>query len=75
MSAEQWLTISQTVKAFPIFTEAALRNLIRKANDNGLEPAIRRIGGRVYFMEPEFRHWLEHRHILKRKTSSGQGNG
>ena len=59
MSTEGLLTVAQASRAFPIFTEASLRNLIRRAHENGLHEAIRRIRGRIYLSEAEFKLWLE----------------
>lgn len=44
------------------FTEPALRWLIFKANENGLEPALVRIGRRVRIDLERFNHWLGQQH-------------
>ena len=59
MGSEQLITIAQTARKFPIFTEAAVRSLIYRADKNGLANAVRRIAGRLYIDESAFQAWID----------------
>lgn len=65
---DTWLTCKLLAQSEPAFTEAALRNLIFKAQDrhsskgiipgNGLEAHIRRVGGKVLINHGGFLAWI-----------------
>lgn len=67
-SDDVWLSVKLLSEAEPAFTQAAIRNLIFKAQDrtsslgiipgNGLKPHIRRIGRKVLINHQGFRSWI-----------------
>lgn len=63
-------TIAQTARAYPAFSQAALRDLVFKAEDrknsrgerikgNGLAPAVLRIGRKVLIDFDAFESWID----------------
>lgn len=63
-------TIAQTASAYPAFTQAALRDLVFKADDrknsrgekikgNGLAPSVVRIGRKVLIDFDAFEAWID----------------
>ena len=59
MAAKDLRTIKQVPKERPWTTEPALRSLINKAELNGLEVAIVRVGRRVLVDLSKFDEWVE----------------
>jgi hypothetical protein len=65
---DTWLTIKLLAKAEPAFSEAALRNLVFKADNresslgvipgNGLAPHIRRVGRKILINHQGFLCWI-----------------
>ena len=61
---ENLRTIAQVAEQCPAFSEAALRKMILRAQFNGLEPAIVRLGRRVLIDSERFNQWLnQHREL------------
>lgn len=56
-----YLTVKQMASKYPCFSEGAYRNLINKADENGLAPLIRRIGKKVLIDEAGFSQWIDER--------------
>jgi hypothetical protein len=54
-----FLTVKQLASKFPIFSEAALRHLIKHAKENGFEICIRRIGTKLLINVEIFETWIE----------------
>ena len=69
MIAQSLRTVAQLARELPAFEERTLRWLIFHAEDNGLSPAIFRIGRRVYIDIDRFNRWLE----LHRGLQPGTG--
>jgi hypothetical protein len=59
MASKDLRTIKQIVEARPGFTEPAIRGLIFRAAENGLDHALVRIGRRVLIDLARFDVWLE----------------
>ena len=59
MNAEDLRTVKQTVAECPWLTEPALRRYIFDSAQNGLAPALVRIGRRLLIHQPTFNAWLE----------------
>lgn len=53
-----YLSFDQIVEKFP-FSEAIVRKWLFKRRDNGLNVAIRKIGGKIYFRKDLFIEWIE----------------
>lgn len=53
-----YLSFDQIVEKFP-FSEAIVRKWLFKRRANGLNAAIRKIGGRIYFRKDLFIEWIE----------------
>lgn len=58
-TAKYLRTVAQLADELPAFDEPAIRRLIFHAEDNGLAPAIFRIGRRVLIHEKLFNEWIE----------------
>ncbi len=54
-----YLTVTQLITENPAFTEGGIRALIFKANTNGFNSCIRRIGRRVLISRNDFLNWIE----------------
>ena len=54
-----WNTIKQTAQKRDAFSESALRNLIHRADKNGLQKHITRKGRRVYIDLIGLDEWME----------------
>ena len=42
----------------PSYTPLAIRNLVNRADENGLSPFVIRIGRKILVSEPGFRWWI-----------------
>ena len=63
MNAKSLRTVAQLAEELPAFSQAAIRRLIFNAEENGLAPAIFRIGRRVLIDIGLFSQWLEARRM------------
>lgn len=55
----QLYTVKQFAEAFPHHTEHSLRWLIARADQNGFERVIRRIGRKILLSVDEYFRWVE----------------
>ena len=58
MTTFRLVSIKELSREHPAFSESALRNLVTKAQENGLKSAILKVGGRVLFNQGLFEKWL-----------------
>ena len=58
-TAAKFATVAQLSQCEKAFSPSALRALIFNARNNGLEPAIRRLGRKVLIDVAEFRSWVD----------------
>jgi len=63
-------TVKQMSMRHTAFSESALRALIFKADQNGLAPAITRVGRKVLTDEDKFIRWLKDNKCLVREEES-----
>lgn len=61
--AESLRSVAQLADQLPAFDEPAIRRLIFHAEENGLAPAIFRIGRRVLIDVGLFNQWIEERRM------------
>ena len=54
-----YLTVAETAQKIGVFSELAIRAQISKASENGLEPALRRVAGRVLVHWPSYLAWID----------------
>lgn len=54
-----YYTVKQMALRHEAFTESSFRYLIFNAKENGLEPAIKRVGRKVLIHEIKFLRWIE----------------
>ena len=59
MNFEKLRTVKQIAESNPAFTEASLRWLIYRADENGIDQVLVRVGRRVLFDMEKFNDWLE----------------
>jgi hypothetical protein len=59
ISVEDYVTIRQLVTTNPAFTEGGIRALIFRANHNGFNRCIRRIGRKILISKSAFSNWIE----------------
>ena len=59
ISVDDFVTIRQLVTSNPAFTEGGIRALIFRAEDNGFNSCIRRIGRKILISKSAFSHWIE----------------
>ncbi len=71
MNFDNLKTVKQLADANPAFTEASLRWLIYRAEDNGLDEVIVRVGRRVLFDMDKFEEWLENRRQAQLTSQEG----
>lgn len=55
---DQYLDIQSIIDRNPQFTLGQLRWLVVKKKENGLEPAIKRLGRKLYFHVPTLLNWI-----------------
>lgn len=56
---DEYLDLQTFLKRYPQFKEGQMRWFVVKKEENGLSPAIRRLGRRLYFHVPTFLQWVE----------------
>lgn len=66
----RFYTVKQMSMRHPAFSQSALRALIFKADQNGLAPAITRVGRKVLIEEDKFIRWLKDDKCLVREEES-----
>jgi len=60
-----YYTVKQMAMRHEAFTESAFRYLIFNEKENGLWPAIKRVGRKVVIDENKFIRWIENPDCLK----------
>ena len=71
MDFQNLRTVKQIAESNPAFTEASLRWLIYKSDQNGIDEVLVRVGRRVLFDMDRFNDWLERqRQVELRKQAS-----
>lgn len=74
MNYRKLKTVKQLAHENPAFTEASLRWLIYRAEENGIDEVLVRVGRRVLFDMERFEEWLEKRrqtHLSPQAGSAG----
>jgi len=61
MGAASLRSVAQLADELPAFDKSAIRRLIFNAEENGLAPAIVRVGRRVFIDIEAFNQWLDQR--------------
>ncbi len=56
---DQYLDLRSFVTRYPQFKEGQLRWFVVRKKQLGLEPAIKRLGRRLYFHVPTFLKWID----------------
>lgn len=56
---KKYATVRDLSKLYPFFSEAAIRYMIHKKEENGLSSCIRRVGRKILFNVAEFDKWLD----------------
>ena len=59
ISVDDYVTIRQLTTSNPAFTEGGVRALIFRAEQNGFNRCIRRIGRKILISKSAFSHWIE----------------
>ena len=59
ISVDDYVTIRQLTTSNPAFTEGGIRALIFRAERNGFNRCIRRIGRKILISKSAFSHWIE----------------
>ncbi len=59
ISVEDFITIRQLTTTNPVFTEGGIRALIFRADRNGFNSCIRRIGRKILISKSAFSQWIE----------------
>ena len=59
ISVDDYITIRQLTTRYPAFTEGGIRALIFRAEGNGFNSCIRRIGRKIFISKSAFSHWIE----------------
>ncbi|HUX80377.1 MAG TPA: hypothetical protein VMW10_11650 [Alphaproteobacteria bacterium] len=59
ISVDDYVTIRQLTTRYPAFTEGGIRALIFRADHNGFNRCIRRIGRKILISKSAFSHWIE----------------
>ena len=59
ISVDDFVTIRQLTTSNPAFTEGGIRALIFRADYNGFNSCIRRIGRKILISKSAFSHWIE----------------
>ena len=62
-------TTSQLASETPAFSEAAIRWMIFRSKENGLDAALVRIGRRVFIDVEKFNSWLDSRRVDDARSS------
>jgi hypothetical protein len=56
---DHYLDLQSFIIRYPQFKETQMRWFVVKKDENGLAPAIKRLGRRLYFHVPTFLAWIE----------------
>ncbi len=59
ISVDDYVTIRQLTTNHPAFTEGGIRALIFRADRNGFNRCIRRIGRKILISKSAFSRWIE----------------
>jgi len=59
LSVDDYVTIRQLTTSNPAFTEGGIRALIFRAEHNGFNSCIRRIGRKILISKSAFSRWIE----------------
>jgi len=59
LSVDDFVTIRQLTTSNPAFTEGGIRALIFRAEGNGFNRCIRRIGRKILISKNAFSQWIE----------------
>jgi len=59
ISVDDYVTIRQLTTSNPAFTEGGIRALIFRAERNGFNSCIRRIGRKILISKSAFSRWIE----------------
>ena len=59
VSVDDFVTIRQLTTSNPAFTEGGIRALIFRAESNGFNKCIRRIGRKILISKSAFSRWIE----------------
>lgn len=59
LSVDDFVTIRQLTTSNPAFTEGGIRALIFRADRNGFNSCIRRIGRKILISKSAFSRWIE----------------
>ena len=59
LSVDDFVTIRQLTTSNPAFTEGGIRALIFRADRNGFNRCIRRIGRKILISKSAFSYWIE----------------
>jgi hypothetical protein len=59
ISVDDYVTIRQLTTSNPAFTEGGIRALIFRAESNGFNRCIRRIGRKILISKSAFSRWIE----------------
>jgi len=59
ISVDDYVTIRQLTTSNPAFTEGGIRALIFRADNNGFNRCIRRIGRKILISKSAFSQWIE----------------
>ncbi len=59
ISVDDYVTIRQLTTSNPAFTEGGIRALIFRAEANGFNRCIRRIGRKILISKSAFSRWIE----------------
>lgn len=59
LNVDDYVTIRQLTTSNPAFTEGGIRALIFRAESNGFNSCIRRIGRKILISKSAFSHWIE----------------
>jgi hypothetical protein len=59
ISVDDYVTIRQLTTNHPAFTEGGIRALIFRADSNGFNKCIRRIGRKILISKSAFSRWIE----------------
>jgi hypothetical protein len=55
----KYVTVAQLSKLHPAFSEASLRWIIHKKDENGFKSCTRRVGAKLLISLSEFEKWIE----------------
>lgn len=56
---DEYLTVAQLSKRYPVFTVGSIRHIMYKRHENGFNRCIRKIGKKVIISVKDFKVWLD----------------